>query len=252
MVNFFAKCDLGTSDMSSLTISNIGDLENRLKYSFRNRKILQTALTHPSYSAEKTALVTHNQRLEFLGDAVLQIVVTEMLFKQFPEHSEGVLSKARSALTNEDALEQLANQIQLGDFLRLGKGEEQSGGRERKSNLADAMEAVLGAMYVEDGLDAAREFLQEHLQSLIETPQSLLKYENPKGTLQEFTQEKCKDIPEYRTLEVTGPEHAPEFAVQVVLGGRVLATARAETRKKAEKKAACHALESLNEIGESL
>ena len=232
--------------MSSLTISNISDLEERLKYSFRNRKILQTALTHPSYPAEKDQRITHNQRLEFLGDAVLQIVVTEILFQQFPEHPEGVLSKARSALTNEDALEQLANQIQLGDFLRLGKGEEQSGGRERKSNLADAMEAVLGAMYVEDGLNSPREFLQEHLQPLIQSPQSLLKYENPKGALQEFTQEKCNDIPEYHTLDVTGPEHAPEFSVQVVLGGEILATARAETRKKAEKKAACQALEHLN------
>ena len=238
--------------MSSITISNISELEDRLKYSFRNRKILQTALTHPSYSAEKSGRITHNQRLEFLGDAVLQIVVTEMLFQQFPEHPEGVLSKARSALTNEDALEQLAKQIQLGDFLRLGKGEEQSGGRERKSNLADAMEAVLGAMYVEDGLDSSREFLQEHLQPLIQSPQYLLKYENPKGALQEFTQENCRDIPEYRTLEVTGPEHAPEFAVQVVLGEQVLATARAESRKKAEKKAACQALENLNEKNEKV
>lgn len=226
---------------------NIGNLQKKLLHKFENTELLQEALTHPSYSADKQTPIPHNQRLEFLGDAVLQIVITEMLFNEHPQHPEGVLSKARSVLTNEDALENLARKIDLGKYLRLGKGEEQSGGRDRKSNLADAMEAVLGALYLETELDKPRRFLNQYFRDLVKNPQILLQQENPKGALQELSQEKFKEAPDYHTVEVTGPEHEPEFVIEVSIGSRVLAREQGESRKQAEKNAAAKALQILTE-----
>ena len=226
------------------------ECEERLGYEFEEKELLKRALTHPSYAAEQRPPILHNQRLEFFGDAVLQIVVTELLFYAHPNLQEGVLSKLRSALTNEDALVELAKDIRLGEYLFLGKGEEQSGGRERKSNLADAMEAVLGAMYLDGGPGAAHAFLKHHIGHVIHKPQALLKTENPKGALQEFTQQLYQEAPFYDVVNVTGPEHAPEFEVTVSIGGEVVARATANSRKQAEKDAALKALSELTEHGD--
>ncbi|MFO7821743.1 MAG: ribonuclease III [Lentisphaeria bacterium] len=223
------------------------ELEDKLGYRFSNLDLLKRALTHPSYAAERRSSPAHNQRLEFFGDAVLQIVVTELLFYAHPDLQEGALSKLRSAVTNEDALVHFAHDIELGKYLFLGKGEEQSGGRDRISNLADAMEAVLGALYLDGGMKVVKRFLNRQIDHIISKPQVLLRTENPKGALQELAQHMYQKAPEYEVVKVTGPEHAPEFEVTVALDNETVARATARSRKKAEKNAAFKALEELTE-----
>ena len=223
------------------------ELEDKLGHEFQDAQLLKRALTHPSYAAEQRPSPMHNQRLEFFGDAVLQIVITELLFYAHPDLQEGVLSKMRSALTNEDALVGFAVDINLGRYLLLGKGEENSGGRDRKSNLADAMEAVLGALYLDGGMEVVKQFLRCHIGHVIHKPQSLLKTENPKGALQEFAQHFYREAPTYKVVKVTGPEHAPEFEVTVAIAGETVARASSHSRKNAEKEAARKALDELTE-----
>ena len=156
-------------------------LQAALQYTFRDEALLTTALTHPSFSAEQDPPVPDNQRLEFLGDAVLQLSLTDLLFRAHPSLAEGELTKIRSALTNARALARIARELDLGAFLRLGKGEERSGGRARPSNLSDAFEAVLGAIYMDSGFDAARSFCARVYVDALEEPRTLLVTENPKA-----------------------------------------------------------------------
>lgn len=220
-------------------------LQLALKYTFSDQELLATALTHPSFSAEQVPPVPDNQRLEFLGDAVLELSLTDLLFRAHPSLAEGELTKLRSALTNARALAQKARELDLGTFLRLGNGEERSGGRSRPSNLSDAFEAVLGAVYLDGGFSAACSLCAKLYADALEDAGSLLVTENPKGRLQELTQEVHGVTPDYETLRVSGPEHQPEFEVHVAVAGRVLASARAGNRKTAEKQAAALALQKL-------
>ncbi len=221
------------------------DLEQRLGYSFMNKDLLLIALTHPSFAVEQTPPEPDNQRLEFLGDAVLQLVVTDRLFQEHLQVQEGVLTKMRSSLTNEDALVKYATILQLGNYLRLGKGEEKAGGRERPSNVADAFEAILGAIYLDGGINAANQFCIGLLQEFISDIETLLANENPKGALQEFTQEHFSAVPTYEVVEISGPEHNPIFSVRLLVDDRALALAKAGSRKSAEKIAAAEALKIL-------
>lgn len=216
-----------------------------LGYEFGEPDWLVRALTHPSHAAEQSARPATNQRLEFLGDAVLQVVVSELLFRRHPDMQEGQLSKVRSAVTNADALAEMARELGFGEYLRLGRGEEQSGGRHRDSNLADAFEAVIGAIYLDGGLAPAAAFVEASLAGLLEDPDCLLSNENPKGALQEYTQLLYQEPPEYEVLSVAGPEHMPCFSVQVVINGRPVAVAVSGSRKGAEKMAARAALREL-------
>jgi len=220
-------------------------LQERLGYRFANRVLLTEALTHPSFAAENHPPISHNQRLEFLGDAVLQLVITDVLYRRYPSLDEGDLTRIRSALTNEEALVQMAAIVTLADWVRLGKGEQMAGGQSRSSTLADTFEAVLGALFLDGGLDAASHFLSRVLGAVAPEPLSLLRHENPKGRLQELTQERFDTVPIYTVLKVTGPDHLPEFEVSVAIAGTEYATARARSRKLAEKEAARQALQKL-------
>ncbi len=224
---------------------SLTELEDQLGHRFVNPELLKQALTHPSFASEYGDVKQHNQRLEYLGDAVLQLVVARQLYDLYPERQEGDLSRMRSAICQQEGLVALARQIELGGHLRLGRGEEQSGGRERASSLADAFEAVLGALYLEAGLATVEGFLGQLVRREFPDPEAVLSSDNPKGMLQEQTQRLQQATPDYATVAIDGPEHDPVFRVTVSLRGRQLAIGEGSTRKRAEQAAAQAALDCL-------
>lgn len=215
------------------------NIQAALGYPFREPRLLEQALTHPSWLAENEDKGPDNQRLEFLGDAVLQLAATALLFAAFPGDDEGQLTKIRSALTKEQALADYALVLGLSAGLRLGRGESRHGGAARPSTLADAFEAVVGAVFVEGGYAAAAALTSRLLSPALADVAGLLAAENPKGALQEYTQERYHGIPAYETLSVSGPDHEPRFEVAVIFRGEELARAVAGSRRAAE----CHAAE---------
>ena len=221
--------------------------QERLSYQFREPELLRRSLIHPSFAAEQSPPGHDNQRLEFLGDAVLQLLVTDALFRKNPNMAEGELTRIRSSLTNENALVRFAKKIDLGNYLFLGRGEERAGGRERASVLADAFEAVIGALYLDGGISAAKAFCESVIEEPLEDIEMLLAADNPKGTLQELTQSIHKTTPAYEVVKISGPEHDPEFQIRLTIKGMEVATAKAGNRKIAEKRAAAVALRRLAE-----
>src|SRR5690606_35032759 len=198
-------------------------LESRIHYKFRNSLLLAEALTHPSLAYESQRPHFDNQRLEFLGDAVLQLILTEELFKMFPDFPEGRLTKLRSGVVSRRALAKFAMTIQLGDYVLLGKGEESTGGRRRPSTLADAFEALIGAVYLDSGILQARELVLRLLESEIDALASGSEERNPKGELQECLQSLCPQAPIYRIIGETGPDHRRVFQAEVSWQDLVLA-----------------------------
>ena len=187
----------------------------------------------------------HNQRLEFLGDAVLQLVLTQKLYDQFPASEEGPLTKARARLVNRRSLAERARAIGLGVHLVLGRGEESHGGRERPSALADAFEALLGAIFLDGGFDAAREFILREFGGAFDAVSTLPTIDNPKGELQELLQARSPESPEYRVVSATGPDHDRMFECTVHHGGVELARGSGKSKKAAESDAALAALRKL-------
>ena len=219
-------------------------LEERIGYKFRNSLLLAEALTHPSLGHETQRYHFDYQRLEFLGDAVLQLVITEYLFRHFGGEAEGQLTKLRSRLVSREALRMHAATLDLGRYLLMGRGEETSGGRERTSTLADAFEALIGAIYLDRGLDAAKEFIltqtRTDLEQLAEKPVDI----NPKGHLQELLQSISPSSPVYELVSQSGPEHEKTFVSQVVWEGIVLGQGSGRSKKQAETAAALEAMQS--------
>jgi ribonuclease-3 len=217
-------------------------LEERIGYKFRNPLLLAEALTHPSLGHETQQRHFDNQRLEFLGDAILQLVVTEHLFGHFKDEPEGQLTKLRSRLVSRDALKTHAAALDLGQFLLMGRGEEASGGRTRISTLADALEALIGAIYLDGGLEPAKDFIlaqaKADLAQLEEEPVDI----NPKGNLQELLQSISPRSPVYEVLSQSGPEHDKRFVVQAVWEGIILGKGRGKSKKQAETAAAEEAM----------
>ena len=185
----------------------------------------------------ENSLSYDNQRLEFLGDAVLEIVLTDYLFRLYPDCDEGAMTKIRSALVREPALARLARKLELGEYLLVGRGEKESGGAGRDSTLADLFEALLGAFYLDAGFEAVKEFITGMFSTEYPDPRSLLHTINPKGLLQEYSQARWAHPPVYTVLRTTGPEHQPVYEVEVSLRGYV-AFGRAASRKQAESSAA--------------
>ena len=210
-------------------------------------RILQEAFTHRSYAVEHN-LDYDNQRLEFLGDSVLEIVLTEHLFKMYPSMSEGDMTKTRSALACEGSLAILARSLQLGPFLRIGRGEQAAGGINRDSTLADLFEAFTGALYLEKGFERVRTFLLEQINSHFPDPRKLLVELNPKGKLQEFSQQYWNDVPKYTVLRHSGPQHLPVYEVELNLR-RYTAIGRGRSRKQAEFNAAASLFQFLRRQG---
>jgi ribonuclease III len=226
-----------------LRISDVTPLEERIGYKFRNSLLLAEALTHPSLGHEAQHYHFDYQRLEFLGDAVLQLVITEYLFSHFQVEAEGQLTKLRSRLVSRDALRTHAAALDLGRYLMMGRGEETSGGRERTSTLADSFEALIGALYLDGGLEVAKNFVltqtRADLAKLVEEPVDF----NPKGDLQELLQSISPRSPVYELVSQSGPEHEKTFVSEVVWEGIVLGQGTGRSKKQAETAAALEALQ---------
>lgn len=221
----------------------MGDLEDKLGYRFSDQDLLIQAVTHPSIAAERTDVSSDNQRLEFLGDAVLQVILTEHLYRVMPEEAEGSLTKKRASLVSRPALAACAQRLDVGSHLRLGRGEETNGGRERESNLADAFEALLGAVYLDGGIEAATRVtmrvMEPDLEEVIEGDDT----SNPKGRLQEVLQAIERESPVYRIVAEEGPDHLKQFKAEVIWCGKTLGVGRGSSKKAAEAAAAETALE---------
>src|SRR5688572_18741639 len=221
-------------------------LQSRLGYTFRARALLELAFTHTSYLPEHPEITESNQRLEFLGDAVLQLVLTEALFELFPGEREGVLSKRRAALTKGVFLVELARELNLNACLRLGTSEEASGGRQRASALEDAFEALVGAIYLDSNLEETRRVVLSLYGNLLLRLGSMEHEENPKGRLQELVQpQHGNHALRYEVTGIEGEDHARAYQVEVFLHDRALGTGRGPSKKVAEEAAARTALITL-------
>ncbi|MGB2579160.1 ribonuclease-3 [Elusimicrobium simillimum] len=218
----------------------LGDIENLIGYRFVNKELIKEALTHKSYTGERKS-VKHNERLEFLGDSVLGSVVADYIYTNYPDVEEGVLSKIKSGLVSRHNLYLWASKLDLGKYMLLGAGEASTGGRTRDSILSNAMEAVLGAVYLDGGYNAAKAIIDAWVvtQSVVEVTADY------KSTLQEMVQKKYKTVPSYEVIQTVGPEHEKVFTVEVSSGKKVLGKGKGTNKKLAEQAAAKAALESI-------
>jgi len=220
------------------------ELEEVIGYKFRNSLLMAEALTHPSLAYESQKPHFDNQRLEFLGDAVIQLVLTERLYEMFPAFSEGRLTKLRARLVSRDALHQFAIGMGLGNYIMMGKGEESTGGRDRASTLADAFESVMGAVYLDGGFDAVKGVIEKVCLKWIEQVAESPEEKNPKGQLQEELQAITPESPHYEVLDESGPDHNKSFTVCVMWKGVPLGEGVGNSKKDAEIKAAREAMEN--------
>lgn len=222
----------------------IKDLETALGYKFQNITLLQNALTHSSYANERWRdSLASNERLEFLGDSILGMITAEYLYRTFPKRPEGELTRIRADLVCETTLARIANQLHVGSYLLLGKGEEQGGGRARPSILADAMESILAAAYLDGGFPAARQLVHRFL--LADVPAEHPRNVDYKTLLQELVQQHKNQILQYTLTGESGPDHAKEFQVEVTLNGAVVGAGSGSSKKRAEQNAAHQAISHL-------
>jgi len=228
-------------------VSDLDALQARLGYDFQDEALLRLALTHPSVAHEQGTVVQHNQRLEFLGDAVLELVLTRVLYERFPAFGEGPLTKARAQLVNRRTLAEQGKRLGLGQHLVLSRGEELNRGRERPSTLADAFEALVGAIFMDGGFPEAERFLLSQFRDVFGELDVIPNLENPKGELQEVLQANSPQSPQYQLVAVTGPDHDRLFECAVFYRGEELGRGTGKSKKEAESRAACHALISLRE-----
>ncbi|MBI5772198.1 MAG: ribonuclease III [Verrucomicrobia bacterium] len=228
-----------------MSAASLDEFQQRLGHPFRDAELLRLALTHPSIAHEQSRDVLHNQRLEFLGDAVLQLALTRELYDRYPALDEGPLTKARAHMVNRRALAEQARRLGLGEHLILSRGEETTGGRARPSNLADAFEALMGAVFLDGGFDAARTVVLRLFDGGFGTAGQLMGVENPKGELQELLQARNTEAPQYRLESSTGPDHNRDFECTVLQRGVEIGRGRGKSKKDAETEAARVALEFL-------
>ena len=227
-------------------MADLAALQRTLGVSFREPSLLEMAVAHSSYINENPGIAAEsNERLEFLGDAVLGLVVAEKLYQDFPELTEGEMTKLRSGLVRRDTLARVAKAIGLGDYLYLGKGEEASGGRRKTANLAGALEAVIAAVFLDRGSAIARDFVLNLLKEELLKMDSLGVGVDYKSRLQEVIQSRQQLSPTYRTIAATGPDHDRRFIVEVMVGDAVLGRGSGKSKKLAETEAARSALENL-------
>lgn len=219
-------------------------IESIIGYTFKNKHLLKEALTHPSCAQTEKNLPFNYQRLEFLGDSVLSTVIAELLLKLFPNEAEGSLAKRHSALVRSECLADVARRLEIGEYVYMATGEQGDGGRENNSNLEDVCESLIGAMYLDGGFDAARQFVLRHWEPLARATPAPPK--DAKTTLQEWAQGRGMNLPEYILVKTTGPAHAPEFTIKVSVATGESATAHANSKRQAEQMAAKALLEKLN------
>jgi ribonuclease-3 len=223
-------------------------LQKITRIKFRDKSLLNRAMTHRSFVNESgRSEVRDNERLEYLGDSVLALVVNEYLFKHFDSYPEGNLAKIKSAIVSERELAKVARSLNLGSFIMMGKGEEQSGGRERPSILANTLEALIGAIYLDAGFKEARKFILPLLKQDIELIDKKSYLRDPKTTLQEYVQKKHKSRPEYRVVRESGPDHQKHFIVTLLINEQEVARGEGSSKRKAEMSAATQALRDIEQ-----
>lgn len=239
-----------TRSMAKKGQAMLAQLQQAINAEFNEPELLLNALTHPSYLAEHPEAKNHNQRLEFLGDAVLGLVVADYYYSRYPLEPEGQLTKMRAAVVCEATLARMANRLQLGSYLRLGHGEELSGGRQRASVLADALESLAGAVFLDQGWDRACQFLLQLLdEEMLKSTQGC--YQDYKTALQELIQQRGGETLAYRILEEAGPDHDKCFSAGVFWNGKLLGRGNGKSKKEAEQHAARIALNSLRKEANS-
>lgn len=222
------------------------EFERYLGVSFKKREHLKRALMHKSYANEnKYPSSEHNERSEYLGDAVLELAISHILVTTFPNASEGELSKCRAAIVNEEQLAILARDIRLGEYMYLGKGEDQTGGRDKPSLLSDAYEAVLGAIFLDRGFDKALKVIRKNFEDVVKKVGGSGFASDYKTRLQEVVQGRFRTIPHYKLVREIGPDHSKTFEVNLFIGGELISTGRGASKKSAEQDAARAALASL-------
>jgi ribonuclease-3 len=225
----------------------LAELQEKLGYTFRNKESLLLSMTHSSFAFERLENSQHNETLEFLGDAVLDLTIGHMLFTRFPQKREGQLTRIRSALVNETGLAKVARSLDLGKYLLLGRGEDSSGGREKPSILSCAYEAMIGAMFMDAGYELVLEYVQQVFTPLIDQQGEQLIHADAKSRLQEHLQELHNEGPKYVLDEEDGPAHARVFSVSARFREKILGTGQAGSKKEAEQRAARAALQLLLE-----
>jgi ribonuclease-3 len=231
--------------MAAVDSTELGRLQRELGYVFASPGLLLRALTHVSH--ERRSETGHNEVLEYLGDAVLALAVSDLLMARYPTRSEGDLSRMRAALVNASVLAEKASELNLGPLLRLGKGEEQSGGRTKPSILAGAFEALLGAVYQDGGYESARRIVEHYF--ALDLKGKNLGQQDYKTRLQEISQMLFRVPPSYRLVSETGPDHEKYFITEIAVAGRVLGRGQGKTKKQSEQEAAKTALKELQESG---
>jgi len=222
----------------------LSELQQRISYTFGDPRLLERAVTHRSYANEHR-LSEHNERLEFLGDSVLNLVVSERLMVDHPGSPEGELSRLRAAVVSEPSLAEVARAIGLGEFLLLGRGEEQTGGRDKDSLLANSLEALVAAVYLDGGLEQALAFIDDCFRDILSRVGGIGGTSDFKTELQERCQELLKTLPEYRVVSASGPDHRKEFEIELTVRGEVLGRGTGRSKKEAEQRAAKEALERM-------
>ncbi len=214
-------------------------LQQRLNLYFSDVSLIITALKHRSYlNVSNEDRIASNERLEFLGDAVLDLIVTHFLYNKFPKRTEGQLSKIKSILISKPVLAEIAMKLELGDYVLINKGEEKTGGRKRQSILADCFEAIIGAIYLDKGLEEAQRFVETHLLSCFKSIMQRELFKNYKSILLEYAQSQLGVLPEYRLVKESGPDHDKKFEISVFLKGEKVGTGVGRSKKTAEQEAA--------------
>ena len=224
-------------------------LENTIKYTFKNKELLKTALIHKSYlNSNKTKDESCNERLEFLGDSVLSIITSEYLYRELPDRPEGELSNIRREIVDSEALAAFARELDLGTYMFFGNGEERNGGRDRRSNLEDAFEALVAAIYLDGGLESARRFLHPRIEAKVKNIFATHKFNDPKSLLQEIVQQ-SGEIVKYEKISESGPDHDKRFTCVVMVNSNILGTGEGRRIQEAEMNAARDALKLFGEKG---
>lgn len=247
VVSFFRpRREQSDADWRGIGVGDWRALEAKLPYRFKDRELLRQALVHTSFLNENPGIgVGSNERLEFLGDAALGLVVALQLYRDYPDVDEGRLTELRAHIVRRDTLARAAARLDLGEHLQLGRGEDAAGGRRRPTNLARAYEAVVGAVFLDGGFRSARAFIRKSLKEEFTALQKKGMPYDPKSRLQELIQSRWQTTPAYRLVKTEGPDHARRFTVQVVVSGRSLGTGEGRSKQMAEKEAAKQALDAM-------
>lgn len=226
-----------------MVVKNVAELEKKIKVNFKSQELIQTAVTHRSYLNEhRSYKLDHNERLEFLGDAVLELVVTDHLYRNYP-NPEGELTNWRAALVNKDMLSRVSKDLGVGEYLLMSRGEAKDIGRARDYLLANAMEAIIGAVYLDRGYEAAQKFIMDNIVSNLEDVIKSKLYIDPKSNFQEEAQARVGVTPSYRVISESGPDHDKKFVVGVFLGDERVADGEGVSKQQAQREAAKNALE---------